>query len=163
VVLCHLGVMRAQSWPLPISLLVVVAILVILHCLVSNNRMKRKKNLHAAQEMLLMSLGSFFCLPEVWGPLSPCFSHPGCSWPPLCILAICSPVVHSHHCCIMLTIGIHNTPHEQQLTAVVLGAGILFFHQMGRGRGLTWQGIPLLGSPGILFCYPHIPAVCCCG
>jgi len=68
-----------------------------------------------------------------------------------------------HHCCIMLTIGIHNTPHEQQLAAVVLGSGILFFSQMGRGRGLTWWGIPLLRSPSIPFCYPHIPAVCCCG
>ena len=38
----------------------------------------------------------------------------------------------------------------------MLGAGILFFSQMGRGRGLTWQGIPLLRSPGVLFCYPVV-------
>jgi len=66
-----------------------------------------------------------------------------------------------HCCCIMSTIGIHNTPCKQWLTVVVLGAGILFFHQMG--RGLTWWGILLLGSPGIPFHYPHILAVCCCG
>ena len=162
MVLCHLGVVWAWLWSLPISLLVVVAVLVILCHLVSNNRMKRKKNLHAAQETSSTSLGSLFlsardlgpCLASVvLGVLSlPCVFSP---FPP--------PVVHSHHCCIMSTIGIHNPPHKQRLTAVVLGAGVLFFCQMGRGRGLTWQGIPLLGSPGVPFCYPHIPAVCCCG
>ena len=45
----------------------------------------------------------------------------------------------------MLTIGIHNPPCEQQLAAVVLGAGILFFHQwVGDGEG---EGAYLVGYP----------------
>ena len=105
----------------------------------------------------------FVCQREVWALCHLVSVILGVLSLPCAFLPFAPPVVHSCHCCVMLTIGIHNPPRKQWLAAVVLGAGILFLHQMGRGRGLTWWGILLLGSPGILFCYPHIPAVSCCG
>ena len=101
--------MWAQSQPLPISLLVIVAILVVLHHLVSNNRMKRKKNLHVAQETLLMSLGSLFLSARGLGPHLASVVL-GVLGLPYAFSLFAPPVVHSCHCCVMSTIDIHNPP-----------------------------------------------------
>jgi len=79
-----------------IVIMLFLLVVIILCHLVSNNKMKRKKTYMWPKRWHRHLMGPFFCLPEVWGPLLPCFSHPGCSRPPLCVLAVCSP------CCSLL-------------------------------------------------------------
>jgi len=137
VVLYRLGVVRAQLWPLPISLLVVVAILVILHHLVSNNRMKRMKNLHAAQETLLTSLGSLLLSARGLGPSVALLRS---SW-----VFLASPV-HSHRLlpllftpiaavlCRLLASTTHPASSSSQWWCWVLGS--CSFIRWGGGGGL---------------------------
>jgi len=107
--------------------------------------MKRKKLMCSPRDIIDISWVPFFVCQRFGALCHLALVILGVLGLPCAFLPFAPPVVHSHHCCIMSTIGIHNPPHEQQLAVVVLGAAILFFCQwVGDGEG---EGAYLAGYP----------------